>query len=160
VFVSVNKVCLLWTTDCQIFLFNLVCHMVSFDGKLSPLTFLVSIGRNVVIPVIWLFLLFKDLSMCSWSMLLSKLLFVLLMRFNTLIISWSCLFLSSVCVGFLSESSIVVNWWSYIVLVSVYRGKLLFLTNFEWWLLWVEYHRTKIVFFLCSKYLAPWPFCL
>jgi hypothetical protein len=42
--------------------------MVSFDlegGVLSPLTFNVNIERYGVIPAIYLFLLFKDLSVCN-----------------------------------------------------------------------------------------------
>jgi hypothetical protein len=37
VFISVNKIGLLLTTDCQIFLFNPLCWMVSFDGGVEPI---------------------------------------------------------------------------------------------------------------------------
>jgi hypothetical protein len=52
VLVSVNEVGLLEARDCWIFLFNPVCQTVLLMGKLSPLTFIVSIDRYVVIPVI------------------------------------------------------------------------------------------------------------
>jgi hypothetical protein len=37
VFISVNKICLLYTTDFQISLFNQVCQKVSFDGEVEYL---------------------------------------------------------------------------------------------------------------------------
>jgi hypothetical protein len=39
--------------------------MVSLIGELSPLKFIVNIDRYMVIPAISLFLLFKDLIVCS-----------------------------------------------------------------------------------------------
>jgi hypothetical protein len=65
VFVSVNKISFLYTTDFQVFLFIQFAKQCLLMGELSPLTSSVNIERYVLISAIYLFLLFKDLCVCS-----------------------------------------------------------------------------------------------
>jgi hypothetical protein len=97
-------------------------------GELSPLTFSVNIDRYVVNSSIQLFLLFKDLCVVK-SVLFSD----CLSFFSCgLIIPCPLVVLSAFILyaEFLVESSVVVAWWSYIVLVSVYCGRFLLLHQF------------------------------
>jgi hypothetical protein len=64
VLVSVDEIGFLQATDCWIFLFNPVAKWCLLIGELSMLTFTVSIDKYVVIPSIYLTLLFKALIVC------------------------------------------------------------------------------------------------
>jgi hypothetical protein len=63
VFISVNKLGLLQTTDCHIFLFNPVCQMVSFDGWVE---FINSVNTDTCV-VILAFSCFCCLRIWLWA---------------------------------------------------------------------------------------------
>jgi hypothetical protein len=65
VFISVNKMGLLYTTDCQCFFSIQFAKQCLLMGELSLLTFSTNIDRYVVIPTFQLFLFFKGLILCS-----------------------------------------------------------------------------------------------
>jgi hypothetical protein len=67
------------------------------------------------------------------------------------VLSWFVCF-HILCAEFFVESSVVVAWWSYIVMVCL-SWKI-----FRWWFCWVEYPRVEVIFIQCPRYLTPCPF--
>jgi hypothetical protein len=102
-------------------------------GEFRPLTFSVSIDNNVVIPVIYLSLLFKCLIVCSWMNVT-----LWFLEGQAVPVVWYCLSFHGfvcfhfVCADFLEDSFVVLTWWSYIVLVSVYLEDFYCSIYFEW----------------------------
>jgi hypothetical protein len=98
--------------------------------ELSLLTFSVNIDKHVVFPAIWLFLLIKDLIVCS-QINATLLLLVFFFTYGLMLpISHGFVCFHLLCAEFLVESSVVVAWLSYIVLVSIYRGRFLLFCQF------------------------------
>jgi hypothetical protein len=109
----------------QLFVLLILCMIVFVSMSVDIHT-----DRYVVNPIIWLFLLFKDLIVCSWinaTLWLRVFIFFCILILSVLP-GFVCFHL--LCSEFLVESSVVVAWCSYIVLVSVYCGRLLFLHQF------------------------------